>query len=83
MEPGPPRSPCELPGAGRRGRLPVVLRRREAEAAALVCHLPAPERERLQRSLRTGALCLKRCEKPHSVELPLPILRPLLLAALE
>lgn len=58
--------------------LPVVLRRSEAEAALLVSRLPPGERQRL----RTTALCLARAQRVHGLQLPLHLLHPLLLAAL-
>ena len=68
-------SPCSGLGAA----LPAVLARGEAEAALLVAHLPAAARRRL----RTAALCLRRAERVHGLELPAALLRPLLLAAVE
>lgn len=65
--------PCTGLGAA----LPEVLARSEAEAAALVAHLPLRRRQRL----RTTALCLHRIECMHGLELPPALQRPLLLAA--
>lgn len=59
-------SPC----AGLGGVLPAVLQRSEAEAALLVAHLPAADRERLQ----TAALCLHRAQQQVGVSLPLALL---------
>ena len=68
-------APCTGLGAA----LPAVLARSEAEAALLVAHLPAADRQRL----RTAALCLRRTERVHGVDLPPALLRALLLAAVE
>ena len=68
-------SPC----LGLAAALPAVLARGEAEAALLVALLPAADRQRL----RTAALCLRRTERVHGVELPPALLCPLLLAAVE
>ena len=69
--------PAPCPGLS--AALPAVLARSDAEAALLVARLPADERERLQ----AAALCLHRAERAHGLSLPLVLLRPLLLAALE
>lgn len=55
-------SPC--PGLHR--VLPAVLARSKAEAALLVRHLPADDRERL----RTAALCLARAQRVSGLPLP-------------
>ena len=69
---------CQCPAHHWRQHLPVVLRRSEAEAALLVSRLPPGERQRL----RTTALCLARAQRVHGLQLPLHLLHPLLLAAL-
>ena len=69
--------PAPCPGLG--ASLPAVLERSEAEAALLVDHLTDNNRQRLC----TAALCLRRTERVHGLELPPAPLRPLLLAAAE
>ncbi len=54
--------------------LPTVLARSEAEAAALVAHLPAPDRCRL----RTAALALHRQQRCLGVSLPADLTRRIL-----
>ena len=58
------RVPAPCPGLG--AALPAVLARSEAEAAALVAHLPAADRERL----RTAVLGLARAQRRCRVHLP-------------
>ena len=69
------RVPAPCPGLG--AALPAVLARSEAEAALLAARLPAADRERLH----TAALCLRRVEREHGLDLPPAILRLLLPAA--
>ena len=69
--------PAPCPGLG--AALPAVLVRSETEAAALVARLPADDANRLC----TTALCLRRVERVHGLDLPPAIVRSLVLAALE
>lgn len=69
------RVPTPCPGLG--VALPAVLGRSEAEAALLVCHLPAGDRE----CLRTAALCMKRVERRRRLNLPGEVVRSVLAAA--
>ena len=66
------------PCAGLLWALPAVLARSEAEAAALVRHLPVGERRRLQ----VAVLVLGRAGMRTSAPLPAPIVERLLFAAL-
>ena len=58
------RVPAPCPGLGR--ALPAVLQRSEAEAALLVAHLPAADRQRLQ----AFALALHRMQRQLGIDLP-------------
>ena len=63
-------TPCPAIGAA----LPAVLARSPSEAALLVAHLPASDRERLQ----TALLSLHRAQRDTGVDLPLLVLPALL-----
>lgn len=65
--------------AGLRDVLPAVLARSETEASLLLMRLSSESRERL----RTAALCLRRTERVHGLDLPVDIVRRLLPAAVE
>lgn len=71
------RVPTPCPGLA--AALPAVLARSEAGAALLVRHLPAGDRERL----RTAAQCVRRTGRVLGSALPAPVVRLLLLAALQ
>ena len=65
----------ELAGAPRLGgALPAVLQRSRAEAAVLVAHLPAQDRQRL----RTWTLALRRLQPVLRLSLPADLPRHIL-----